>query len=166
MTVHINGRSLQGNLTDNVTVPFLPGRNRILEHLNTAYYHVHGEGFTYPDHADNVVLTSGAGIWSETGAIIEVIPTGVLSLSNFDLHWINVSNILANGQLQIDIFKGGVGSETRVFAARVHRNAVQSQEGSKRIHVPQLIAGERISCRIRESIGVRPELEPHTRKLC
>ena len=146
-----NGSIRLGSLNGIVTVPFQAGQNSILDFLVTSYYHVHGQGFVYPDHANNVVLTSSAAAWSETGGIVQVIPAGVLNLANFDLHWINISAISANAEIQIDIFKGSPGSEIRLYAAKTHRNAVQSMEGSKMIHIPQQLAGERISCRLTDS---------------
>ena len=50
-----------GKLTDDVGVPCQLGENSILAHDNTAYYHVHGQPFVYPDHADDILLTAGAG---------------------------------------------------------------------------------------------------------
>ena len=149
--IYTSGKSNIGEKTGFVKVPYVIGENRILDHLNTAYYHIHGTSFTYPDHANNIVLTSSSGAWTQTGTIIQIIPAGALSSSAFDLHWINVSDISANGQLQIDIFKGASGSEIRIFPAKIHRNAVQSQEGSKKIQIQQQIAGERISCRLTDS---------------
>lgn len=145
------GRKNIGTLDDGIDVPYIRGESTILGHLNTAYDHIHGPFIVYPDHADSVTLTAGAGIWNTGGAIIEVIPAATLTAGPFDLHWLNIGGISANGEIQVDIFKGGIGSEVRIGAAKTHRNAVQSQEGSKRIQIPQMIAGERISCKLSDS---------------
>lgn len=145
------GRKNQGELGDFIAVPYTVGINSILAHLNTSYYHVHGQAFVYPDHADSVVLTSGSGAWGVTGNIIEVIPTNALSVAAFDLHWINISAISAVAELQIDIFKGAIGSEVRIGATRSQRNTNQSRENANKIQIPQQVVNERISCRLSDS---------------
>jgi len=147
------GRDLgnQGNKGDHVDVPYVPGDNTILGHLNTAYYHIHGKPFVYPDHADDVALTAGSGAWDLTGAIIEVVPADTLTDSAFDIHWINISEISANSTIQIDIYAGASGSEVLISSIRAVRNAVQSQEGAHRVQIPQQPPGTRISCRLSDS---------------
>lgn len=144
---------LVGKLSDWVAVPYAPGVNTVLAHLNTAYYHIHGIPFVYPKYADAVILTSGAGAWGTSGAIVEVIPAGALSVAAFDLHWLSCVDISANCQGIIDIYKGAAGSEVLISGVDIYRNAVQSQEGSKRIQVPQQAAGERISCKFSTSVA-------------
>ena len=142
-----------GDKTDYINVPYSFGISSILAHLNTAYYHIHGQSFVYPNHANNVALLAGAGAWNLTGAIIEVIPANALNISSFDLHWINISAISENAEIQIDVYSGEVGSEVLVGAIRAHRNAVQSTEGSKRIQIPQQLVNTRISCRLSSSVA-------------
>ena len=147
-----NGIKNQGLQTDSIVLPYLKGRstNSIFSFLNNAYDHVHGESFVYPDHASAIVLTSSAAAWSETGAIVEVIPAGAL-LRDFDIHWINIAAISTNAEIQIDIFTGASGSEFRVAATRSQRNTNQSRENANRIQTPQISAGTRISCRLSDS---------------
>lgn len=145
------GNKNQGTPTDVVSIPYVLGGNSILAHLNTLYDHVHGQSFSYPKLANSVTLTAGSGAWDNTGAIIEVIPAAVLTTSAFDLHWINVYNISANGEGCVQIYKGGVGSEVEICSVKINRSAVQSQEGPKRIQIPQQVTGTRISCRLSDS---------------
>jgi len=142
-----------GPLNGFVNVPYVFGANQIMDHLNTSYYHVHGQSFVYPDHDDSILLTAGAGAWNLTGAITEVIPASTLITSAFDLHWINLSAISGNGEIQVDIFKGAALSEVRIGATRSQRNTNQSRENANRIQIPQQVAGERISCRLSDSTG-------------
>jgi hypothetical protein len=146
-----NSGSQVGNLTDRIRVPYTFGINSILAHLNTSYYHVHGQSFVYPDHADEVQIVSGVGAWNLTGAITEIIPAGALDVSAFDLHWINISDINDIAQIQIDIFSGEAGSEVRIGATRATRSTNQSRNGPARIQIPQQSAGTRISCRLSDS---------------
>ena len=150
-TTNILERDVIGNKEDFVQVPYTFGIQSIMAHLNTAYYHVHGKSFVYPDHANDVTLTAGTGAWDLTGAIIEVIPEGALNESFFDLHWIDLSGISANGTIQVDIYAGAIGAEVLIGKTRASRNTVQSQEGAKRVMIPQQISGTRISCRLSDS---------------
>jgi hypothetical protein len=95
------GEGVAGTLTDFVAVPYDFGTNSILAHLNTSYYHVHGQSFVYPNHADEVLITAGAPAWDLTGTKTEVVPANALDVSAFDLHWINISNISENATIQI-----------------------------------------------------------------
>ena len=140
-----------GLLTDYIGVPYSFGVNSILAHLNTGYYHIHGQSFVYPNHSSNIQLTAAAPSWDTSGAITEIIPAGTLTVSAFDLHWMNISAISENCELQIDIYSGGAGSEVLIGSTRAHRNAVQSQEGAKRIQIPQQPPGTRISCKLSSS---------------
>lgn len=142
-----------GDKTDFISVPYSFGISSILAHLNTSYYHVHGQPFVYPNHENNVVLTAGAGAWNLTGALIEVVPANALNVAAFDLHWMNISAISENAEIQIDIYAGDVGSEVLIGSTRTHRNAVQAQEGAKRIQIPQQVVNTRISCRLSSSVA-------------
>jgi hypothetical protein len=145
------GEGVAGTLKDFVSVPYTFGVNSILAHLNTNYYHIHGQSFVYPDHADDVLLTAAAPAWDITGSIIEVVPANTLDVSAFDLHWINISNISENSTIQIDIYKGGAGSEVKIGATRASRSTNQTRNGPNRIQIPQQVANERISCRLSSS---------------
>ncbi len=142
-----------GYFEDNVVVPFEENITSILGFLDTAYHHAHGTSFVYPNHANDVLLTAGSGAWDLTGAIIEVVPANILNISDFDIHWLNVTAISANGLLQIDMYKGESGSEVLIGATKPFRNAVQSQEGPRRVQIPQQLKNERISCKLSDSSG-------------
>lgn len=154
-----------GDLDGFISVPYSFGTNKILDHLNTSYYHVHGQAFVYPDHANAVQLTSGAGAWDITGALVPVIPKGAANVSSFDLHWINIADISAVAEVQVDIFAGDVGSEVRIGATRSQRNTNQSRENANRIQIPQQVVGTRISCRLSDStagfVTVKVSFEGH-----
>jgi len=137
-----------GQKKDIVSVPYVEAKSSIMAFLHTGYYHIHGTSFVYPNHAAGVTLTAGAGAWNLTGNITEVIPANALSVAPFDIHWINISNISANGTLQIDIYSGAPGAEVLIGQTQATRTAVQSQEGSKRIQIPQQVVNTRISCRL------------------
>lgn len=72
-------------------------------------------------------------------------------MAAFDLHWLNISAISSNSELQINIYSGAIGVEVLIGATRAHRNAIQSQEGAKRIQIPQQEKNVRISCKLSDS---------------
>jgi len=144
-------RDAVGNKGDFIEAPYSFGINSILAHLNTAYYHVHGESFVYPNHANAVLLTAGSGAWDLTGAIIEIIPAATLTTSEFDLHWMNISSISAVGEIQIDIYAGGVGAEVLIGATKATRSTSQTRNGPSRIQIPQIPSGTRVSARLSDS---------------
>jgi len=134
-----------------VSVPYVLGQNTVFAHLNTAYYHVHGTPFVYPDLADAVTLTSASPAWDDSGSIIEVIPADTLTVSDFDLHFINISDISGDAQIQIDIFKGLSGEEVKISSTRAVRTGGAVRNAPQRIQIPQQVSGERISCRLSDS---------------
>lgn len=147
------GAVVRGDLGGFVSVPYSFGDNAIMDHLNTAYYHIHGQPFVYPTLANNVVLTAGAGAWGTGGSIIEVIPANALSVSAFDLHWLNVSALSENAEYEIWIYSGLGGAEVKIGATRPVRNAVQSTEGARRIQIAQQPPNTRISCKLFSSVA-------------
>lgn len=139
-----------GEKSDLVAVPYVESITSVLGFLHTGYYHVHGAPFIRPDHANSVQLTAQASAWGVSGAIVEVIPANNIT-KNFDLHWIIISGISENCELQVDIYAGEAGSEALIGGAVAVRNAVQSQEGAVRIQIPQQPANTRISCKLSSS---------------
>ena len=142
--------STVGSYKDFVHVPYISGMNSVYAHLNTLYYHAHGASFVYPDKANPITLTSSAGVWTSTGAKVEVIPANVIT-KIFDLHWISVTDISAGLYGVVDIFSGAIGEEVKIGAIDISRTSNFTQEGQKRIMVPQQPANTRISCGFSDS---------------
>ena len=149
----LNGKITEsnGSPTGCVAVPYNFGGNTVMDHLNTSYYHVHGQSFVYPAGADNVTLTAGSGAWDDSGAKTEVIPAGTLTTANFDLHWLDLSNISGTGTVEVRIFKGTEGNEVQIGAVRANRSTNQARNGPAPVQIPQQASGERISCQLLDS---------------
>lgn len=139
-----------GEPTGLVGVPYSIGSNGVMDHLNTMYYHVHGTSWIYPDLGNDITLTSGAGAWSETGNIIEVIPASTLA-ADYDIHWIGIHNLSDVAEYQIQVFSGASGSEVKLDNIKTIRNSNFTREGPQVVHVPQIAANTRISCRLCDS---------------
>lgn len=146
-----------GGLTDFVTVPYSFGINSMLAHLNTAYYHIHGQPFVYPELSNDITVTAGAGVWGTGGAITEIIPAGALSVSAFDLHWVNINNHSADAYYLLEIYAGDLGSEVKIGSTRSWRDSTflggETATGTKRIQIPQQPLGNRISAKLYSSDG-------------
>ena len=141
-----------GDKNDYIGIPFIKNINTVLAYLQTGYYHVHGEAFTYPLLANPVLLTAAAGAWNNTGAITEIIPAGI-AVRGFDIHWAQVSDISDTMYAIIELFKGTAGNEVKITDFPIYRSAVFTNEGNLRIQIPQQSAGQRISGRLSTSIA-------------
>jgi len=139
-----------GDKGDFIHLPYSSLSNSVLAYLNTGYYHIHGESFIRPNHANSVQLTAQASAWGVGGTIVEVIPANSITKA-FDLHWITISAISENSEIQVDIYSGSAGNEVLIGSAIAVRNAVMSQEGAIRIQIPQQPANTRISCKLSSS---------------
>lgn len=152
-----------GNKTDFVGVPYVFGDNPVLAHLNTSYYHIHGQPFCYPAIASSILITSGAGAWGTGGSITEIVPENELDVSTFDLHWINIINHSADAEYYIEIYSGASGSETLIGSTRSWRESsfLGGQVGNttKRIQIPQQSANTRISCKLYSSNAATASVE-------
>lgn len=145
-----NGNNNIGRKSDIVGVPFTPDSETILAYLQTAYYHVHGEPFVYPQYVDPILLTSAAASWAITGDKIEIIPADTIDV-DFDLHWASISEISADLYGIIDFFLGAVSEEVWIGAVDVSRTATFTRETPVPMQVPQLPANSRISARFSEN---------------
>lgn len=155
MSVWKSLKNTLGKLNDWVGVPYSFGSNTVLAHLNTLYYHVHGESFCYPELANDISVTSGTGSWGTGGSITQIVPSGALNESAFDLHWININNISNDGFYYIEIYAGEPGSEVLIGNTRSWRDSTffggQTSIGTKRIQIAQQPSGTRISAKLYSS---------------
>lgn len=143
-------RDIIGNKNDYVGVPYSFGVQSIIAHLNTAYYHIHGASFLYPDLAVPVTLNSGVASWADPGSYTEIIPANGIT-KNFDLHWASLSDISAVLDGVIRLYKGTAGNEILIGAVDVVRTSNFSREQPVPVQVPQQAANERISAKFFDS---------------
>lgn len=106
--------------------------------------HFHSVVFCRPELSDSIQLTKAAGVWAALPAPTEIIAAGQIT-NDFDLHFLNISEISANGEYEIALYQGGAGNEILIGCFGVIRTAVQSQEGSRNIITPLILANTRIS---------------------
>lgn len=109
--------------------------------------HAHKPQKCYPVLADSVTLIASASSWV-MGSWTELIPADTIT-EDFDIHWVNISNISANDEYEIEFGTGGAGSEVSLdTCVSFERNAVQSQEGSTSIQTGLISANTRVAARL------------------
>lgn len=146
------GNGSIGSKSDFIPVPYNFGDdlNTVLAHLNTGYYHVHGEPFCYPELADDISISSGTGTWGTGGTITQIIPASFLTVSAFDLHWVNINNISADAYYYIEVYAGDPW--VKIGCTRSWRDSTffggQVSVGTKRIQVPQQSQGIRVGAKL------------------
>lgn len=116
------------------------------QYLDLMYQHIHQRARVYPDLDDNVVATSGAGAWA-LGSIVEIVPADTIA-SEYDVHFVNVSDMSSNDQFQLNLYSGGAGSEVEIGAIRFVRDTVFAQTGYIPIQIVPLPANTRLSAAI------------------
>ena len=111
-----------------------------------AYYHTHDSAKIYPELANPVTLTADSSAWTY-GSWVEIIPADTIT-EPFDIHWVLLSSISANGNYTLQLGAGDSGSEEVIGTIGYNRNAVQSQEGSQPVQIPHQASNKRIAARI------------------
>ena len=150
MADYLNGieqsatRQIVGDLTDGHSTATLYG------YAKQNSEHNHGVTYTYPLLAAAVTLTAGGGAWDPLPAPTEIIPANTIT-KDFDIHWLHIGGLSANGEFIVALYQGAGGSETLIGEVPVVRNAVQSQEGSLTLITPLMDANTRISAALASS---------------
>jgi len=124
--------------------------NSAMSFLHIINEHLHNIVFIRPSLAGSVTLTSGAGAWAAYPTPTQIIAANNIT-EDFDLHFLDISDISANGEYQIALYTGAALSEVLVGEFGAVRNAVQSQEGARNILTPLFDANTRISAALSSS---------------
>ena len=112
--------------------------------------HTHNSMMIFPLLDNPITLTKASGVWAAMPTPVEIIPADTVNI-DFDIHWVHVNNISANGNYIIEIYKGDAGSEILIGTVAVSRTAAQSQEGAVPIQTPLHNENERISAALSSS---------------
>lgn len=145
-------RDVVGNKTDGHT------GTSIKAIVHTLEEHIHSSGRVYPKLANPVQLQKDAGVWAAIPATkTEIVPAGTIT-EDFDIHWVKVSTISANGDYIICLYKGGIGVEEFIGDVPASRSAVQSQEGSIPAMTSIVPANARISAGLSSSNNAQDTL--------
>jgi hypothetical protein len=118
--------------------------NSLYSHSYMFEKHIHNDSFIRPYLGSSVLIQKASGTWAAFPTPTQIIAAGDI-IEPFDLHFLNISNISANGEYQIGLFYGPALSETLVNVYGTAKNAIQSQEGSRVILTRLFPANTRIS---------------------
>jgi len=128
-------------------VEHIASRARNYDKLDAIEEHLHGQSLVYPQLASPITLTSAAGIWAAYPAPTEIVPVNTV-VTDFDIHWVSISAISANGDYMLRLYTGAALSEVFLSEFDFYRTAVQSQEGSAPIITVIVRKNTRISAAI------------------
>jgi len=135
----------QGANTDAASVNTIFGRTKKIDE------HLHSSAKVYPELANPVTLTKAAGAWADYPASkTEIVPINTIA-SPFDIHFILVDTISANGNYTVKLYSGAIGAEVEIAVVSVVKTASASQEGAIPIQCPVQAANTRISGAISSS---------------
>lgn len=132
---------------ERIMAEHISGRANTFDKVEIIEEHLHSKGFVYPELANTVQLTAGAGVWAAYPTPTEIIPANTI-VTDFDIHFVSVSGISANGSYMLELYQGAALSETGIGEIDFYRNAVQSQEGSQPFLSFIVKANSRISAAI------------------
>jgi hypothetical protein len=107
----------------------------------------------YPDEVvgtGGIQLTSGVGAWNLSAAFTEIIPASTIA-NKFDVHYICVEDMGANGVYEVVLYCGA--SDTECGRVRVVRNAIQSGTQNAPIMTPLIPANSRIRAKAASAAG-------------
>jgi hypothetical protein len=143
-TENVSFADVIGNKEDEVQAPIVSGQTSIAGYLHTIHEHIHGVAKIYPVLANPVQLQKASGVWAAFPTPTEIIPAGTIG-DAFDIHFCIVSNISANSNCVLRLYKGAALSEVEIATIAFVRNAILSQEGSIPLMTELLAANTRIS---------------------
>lgn len=136
--------------TDNIFINDIIGnRNDIHTNDNlyarahTQYEHTHSVSHYYPSLASNVTLTAGASSFS-LGSITTIVPANTIT-SDFDIHFIHLTNASAAGNYVIRLYQGSTGAETQIGEVRVTQAVGLANLAPLPVMTPLINANTRIS---------------------
>jgi hypothetical protein len=111
--------------------------------------HAHKPQLVYPTLAAAVTLTKAAGAYAAFPTPTEIVPVSTIT-DDFDVHFITVSNVSANGDYEICLYSGAPASEVLIGCASFQRTANKDHANLK-IQTPLIPANVRISAAISSS---------------
>ena len=119
----------------------------IAARLHTLDDHAHGKSEVYPTMADGVVVTATANVWTDLGAFAVIAPTNAITV-DFDIHFVSVENISANGVYEIVLYAGADAAEVEIGRKRFSQNAVQDSIVNVPFQTPMIAANTQIKAKL------------------
>jgi len=111
--------------------------------------HLHNKAEVYPNNCIPITLTTSATP-NTHGTIVEIVPASTIN-DVFDIHWVTLSDISANGNYELRLYTGASGSEVELTNKSFFRNSNFIQEGNLSAMSDSILPGTRISASIKGS---------------
>jgi hypothetical protein len=132
---------------------FWNGHKTVLGYSNSSYKHIHNSSYTYPDDCSLIDAVSSATA-NTFGNFAELIPANTVDVS-FDIHWINVQGISANGTYILELHEVSA-DDLQVSEGFLGSISVSRQDNFTRsfqvyMQVPVIHANSRIGARVKKS---------------
>ena len=128
--------------------------NSALSILESLEDHIHSVARCYPDLANGVTLTGGAGTW-ELGTNAFVIPTDSVE-AIYDLHYVNVASATAADTYQIRFYCGelyATSGDSLIGCIRTSKAAGSNLSSPSPIITPQIPKYGKVSASVASSSG-------------
>ena len=109
--------------------------------------HAHAVASVLPTMADGVVVTAADTDWTGLGAFAVVAAANAIT-SDFDIHYISVENISANGVYELSLWSGADAAEVLIGTVRLVQNAVQDSTVNIPFMTPLIAANTQIKAKL------------------
>jgi len=123
--------------------------NSPYSHIHYMEEHMHAVSKVYPTLAAGVTVTGAAGAWA-LGNLVEIVPDSTIT-SLFDIHFISIEDISANGVYELVLYCGA--GDTECGRVRFVQNAVQDSVVAVPFMSQQIAANDRIRAAVASSSG-------------
>ena len=111
--------------------------------------HLYAKSAVYPTLAAGVTVTGHNDAWT-LGTLVEIVPASTIT-EDFDVHWISIENISANGIYELVLYCGA--GDTECGRVRFVQNAVQDSVVAVPFMTPILEKNSRIRSAVASSTG-------------
>ena len=140
-SANVTFRDVIGNKTDtHAGTSIISGINRLEDHI-------HGIAKVIPSMADGVLVAAPNTDWTGLGDFVVVAATNAIS-SLFDIHYVSVEDISANGVYELVLYQGANASEVECARVRFVQNAVQDATVNVPIMTPLIAANTQIKAKL------------------
>ena len=115
----------------------------IMALAETLEEHAHKEAKVWPTMADGIVVTAAATDWTGLGNYAEIAAANDIT-SDFDIHYISVEDISANGVYELVLY----AATTEIGRVRFVQNAVQDSTVNVPFQTPIVAANTQIQAKV------------------
>lgn len=116
--------------------------------------HIHSVQRCYPDLANGITLTGGAGAW-QLGAVAVMIPVNTVT-KEFDIHFCNVASATAADVYQVKFYCGAMFAtlgDSMIACLRTSKAAGANTSSPSPLTTPELPPNSQVTAQVASSSG-------------